>query len=322
MLNRRHALAALPTLVGVGALAAAAPVPGGRLLPGTLQGGRFFLDVKLAKGGTVRALLSTAGVLYGAESLASRLGVTRAVGSGRRLAALRAPWTTVFGAQGLPAPGVGPAELVFMAVDGQEASLLEGAELVLGAPWFAQRCWAWDGRVGSVTLLPPGTRPTPGATAAVGFARNAAGQPNSHFARLTVQVAGETFALLFDTGAAVQLAPASLATLQAAGDRGPALRAVCRINAATTARWHQAHPDWPWLDAVPALDQPAMIRVPGLSLAGVSRGPLWFAAMPEATLADLSGLTDLAVQGTLGASALSEWRLTLDYRAATVTVET
>jgi hypothetical protein len=321
MLNRRHALAALPTLVGAAALAAS-PSPTGRVLPATVRGERFFLDVPLARGGTVRALLSSAGVLYGAESLATRLGVTRAVGSGRRLAALRAPWTTVFGAQGLPAPGAGPAELVFMAADGQDAGILDGAELVLGAPWFAQRSWTWDGRAGSLTWWPPGARPASAATAPVGFARNAAGQPSSHFARLMVQVAGETLALLFDTGAAVQLAPASLAALQAAGDRGPALRAVCRISAATAARWHQTHPDWPWLDAVAALDQPAMIRVPGLSLAGVSRGPLWFAAMSDATLADLSGLTDRPLQGTLGASALSEWRLTLDYRAATVTVET
>lgn len=290
-------------------------------MPGSLRGGRFFLDVPLARGGTVSALLSTAGVLYGVEPLAMRLGVTRAVGSGRRMAALRAPWATLFGAQGLPAPGAGPAELVFMAADGQDAALLDGAELVLGAPWFAQRCWAWDGRAGTLALLPAGSRPAGAASAPLGFARNSAGQPSSHFARMTVQVAGETLALLFDTGSAVPLAPASLASLQAQGDSGPAVRAVCRISASVASRWRQVHPDWPWLDAVASAEQPALIRVPGLSLAGVSRGPLWFAVMPDATLDDLSTLTEQALQGTLGASALSHWRLTLDYRTATVYVE-
>jgi hypothetical protein len=319
MMNRRHALAALPTLVSGSALAATpVPVPG-LVLPGALRGGRFFLDVKLAGGGAVRALASTAGVLYGVESLATRLGVTRAVGSGRRMAALRASWTSLFGSAGLPAPGAGPAELVFMAAEGREAVLLDGAELVLGAPWFAQRCWSWDGRAGTLSLMPSDTRPKGAATADLGFARNSAGQPSSHFPRLTAQVAGDSLDLLFDSGAAVNLAPASVSALQALGDSGPALRAVCRISASVAARWRQAHPDWPCLDAAP--DQPALIRAPGLSLAGVARGPLWFAVMPDTTLADLSTLTDRPLQGTLGASALSSWRLTLDYAAARVFVE-
>jgi hypothetical protein len=136
---------------------------------------------------------------------------------------------------------------------------------------------------------------------------------------LTVQVAGDSLDLLFDTGAAVNLLPASVAALQALGDSGPALRAICHISATVATRWRQTHPDWPWLDAV--AEQPALIRAPGLSLAGVARGPLWFAVMPDATLADLSALTDRPLQGTLGASALSTWRLTLDYPSARVFVE-
>lgn len=305
MVLRRTVLSCLPAVVAGLATPAdllALPAAGWRA---RWQGGRPMLDIQTGSGNTVRALVASASGLWGVEALGNRLGAQRSTGA--RMAAPRSAWPAVAGHSGLPAPlgGSQPPSLTYMAVGPAEQAWLDGAELVLGAPWLAGRCWTLDARDGTFAL---GTPPAAGKAATWALAMHR----DSGLSTTDVQVAGEPLILLFDTAAAAFATPAAQRAA-AARSGGAALPvSVGQISESIAARWRSAHPDWLWLDAADRHTQGAWIQVPAVQMAGLSSGPVWFSVTPERTLQDLSTQVGRPVAGRLPMAALGGWRVTLD----------
>jgi hypothetical protein len=132
------------------------------------------------------------------------------------------------------------------------------------------------------------------------------------FPRLEVTIDGERISFLLDSGAAVTLSPF---TRQRLSDSGPSTRAASFISARLFNRWRQRHPEWPALpegDEV-GYERAPMIRVPAVTVAGHTLGPVWLVQRSDQSFVELSGVMAGRVEGALGGNGLHELRVTVDY---------
>jgi hypothetical protein len=89
-------------------------------------------------------------------------------------------------------------------------------------------------------------------------------------------------------------------------------------------RWVQAHPDWKVIEAADQKGPQArrMIEVPGITVAGHTVGPVWFAEQPPGSFQKyMAGMMDRPTWGALGGSGLKYFRVVLDYPGATAYFE-
>lgn len=143
--------------------------------------------------------------------------------------------------------------------------------------------------------------------------------PRTIVATIDVRIAGEPLTMLLDTGSTALIGVAARSRMP---DRSP-VRQVCLIDVAVLARWHRAHPSWPYIAKGATLpgDPPgaraAMIRVPSLLVGSVQAWPTWFVARNDrSTFAALSKQLGRPVAGDLGGDALRRWKVTYDLAAA------
>ena len=194
----------------------------------------------------------------------------------------------------------------------------------LGRTWFAARTWVFDYPAHALAIL-TGPAPTilgaPDHVVPLGFQTNSAGQRTMNFARIRVEVDGDSLDLLFDTGATVTLTDSALAQL---GDSEPAERGTSFIAQGVFERWHRRHPDWRVLEGGGRFGPGTMplIRVPQVSVGGWTVGPVWFTMRPDRNFHQyMSQWMDRQVEGALGGSALKYFRVTLDYPDAVARFE-
>jgi hypothetical protein len=185
---------------------------------------------------------------------------------------------------------------------------------MLGAPWFAGRCWLFDYPGKRLLVLPDiELDPSDPHVVPLAFQTDGDGKRTSHFPRIQVEIDGETFDLLFDTGAQTVLSETAYFDLGGEGER---LRATSFITTTIFEKWLLEHPEWPVLPEADTILNAPMMRVPAVTVGGHVVGPIWFTRRPDANFHDyMSRWMDKPVDGALGGNCLGYFRITVDYPA-------
>jgi len=287
-------------------------------LPARMEAHRFFIDATAPDGQVLHLFTDTAGATNLSVSGADKLGIPyKMPARPREQAAGETRWPAYAGAW-LPPPLGGKDPEVLPILVPPPGIAFDG---MLGARWFADRTWEWDYRAGTLRLLPPGALPKTDAAhvVKVGFRKDADGAKTTSFPRIPVEIAGEELQMLFGTGATfASLTEEAAARLD--GGKADAHRAGSFIAYQIVKRWHEAHPDWPWLER--GESGLPMIQVPDMVIAGWHTGPVWFAARATINFRNtMAQWTDMPLDGLVGGNALASFRITLDYPSETAVFE-
>jgi hypothetical protein len=189
------------------------------------------------------------------------------------------------------------------------------SEGMLGQEWFGGRVWTFDYARGTLEVGGPGVG-VGKHTVALGFPAGADGTRKTHFPSIRARIDGEELPFLLDTGATIQPSPAAAEAIGLPGAEGG-----CGTGFITThvfERWRKAHPDWPVVeDADTMINGEPMIRVPEVTIAGHTVGPVWFTRRADKNFHEyMSSMMDTRVEGALGGSLFRYFRMTIDYPAA------
>lgn len=186
----------------------------------------------------------------------------------------------------------------------------------LGRTWFAGRVWLFDypdGSLGRVLGYDASSVPDEHRVR-LGFQADSTGRRTTHFPRVRIAVDGDSLDMLLDTGATVTLSRSARREL---GADEPADRATSFIVRSVYERWRERHPGWRVLEGADRRFEEPMIRVPRVSVAGHSVGPVWFTVRPDRNFREkMSKWMDRPVDGALGGSALRHFRVLVDYPSA------
>lgn len=189
----------------------------------------------------------------------------------------------------------------------------------LGAGYLPGHTWTFDYPARRLTLEAPGWRPDPAAHAApLGFPRDAKGELETGFARITMRVDGERLDMLLDTGATAHPTAAGLKASGTPTVNGYGVTSF--IASSVVDRWHKAHPDWRVVENGDDL-RPArptrIIEVPSVEVAGWKVGPVWFTEQPDRAYHEyMASMMDKKVEGALGANVYQHFVMTIDYPGA------
>lgn len=191
---------------------------------------------------------------------------------------------------------------------------LLGHDGFLGSRWFADRVWELDYPRARMRVLGPEARPVATTHAVkLAFQTNDTGQRTTHFARMPITVDGETFDVLLDTGATATLTETSAPLFDVAPGTNVG---TSFIEHDVFARWHARHPDWKVIEKADrkGKDERRMIRVPAVTIASHTVGPVWFAEQPSGAFQRfMAQWMDQPTWGALGGSGLRYFRIVIDY---------
>lgn len=304
---RRPALPAIALFLWAGLLptnSAAACRP----IDAAFAGGRVIVLYRTPTGDVLRLLSDTGGggSLLSTEA-ASRLGLALEVPPADVLAELGPD--ARFTSSPAPVPGqlAMPGPVLVVPQVTPLAKWPESLDGVLGQSWFVGGRWTWDY---VAETLSTGCEPA-GARTDILLPPPDAPPPARQFPRISVQIAGEPVALLFDSGATTWLTDAAQRTL---GEDGGAIRATSMITASRAAAWRRDHPDWHFIEAGQQGTGAAMIEAQDVVIAGIDVGPVWFTERPDRNFTALmSTMMAAPVEGALGGNALRGLRVTVDY---------
>jgi hypothetical protein len=192
---------------------------------------------------------------------------------------------------------------------------------MLGQQWFAGRVWTFD-YLKQVLLwraagdLPPHDK---SHEVKLGFKTNGVGKRAANFARIPIDIDGETIDFVLDTGATNIL---SEEVLKQINDGGPAERATSFLARSVFEKWHKKHPEWRALENIKTLTGSAMIEVPSITIGGFKVGPVWFTVQPDAAFHSyMAQWMDKPTEGSIGGSALHYLRMTVDWPNAIAVFE-
>ncbi|HEY6804618.1 MAG TPA: hypothetical protein VI306_13680 [Pyrinomonadaceae bacterium] len=194
----------------------------------------------------------------------------------------------------------------------KESALLK-RDGMLGQQWFAGRVWTFDYPAKTLLWRVAGDIPKHDKAHEVQlfFRLNSAGERANNFARIPIEVDGETIDFVLDTGATNVLSDEALKLIN---DGKPAERATSFLVYSVYQKWHMAHPEWRVLENIKALTGNFMIEVPTVTIGGYKVGPVWFTVQPDFGFQAVMGsITDKRVSGALGGSALHYFRMTVDW---------
>lgn len=292
---------------------------GGQRLPAQFVHDRIILEVLAPDGRPLRFYTDTGG---GPSSISSDAAIAMGMAETDRVSADGGEYRVTNFPDWLeragiprPTPDRWPAGRLILLDSARFASVAwEGS---LGARWFAERVWAIDYPKQTFHLLPAGSElGKEGKRAELGFRIGEAGKPMVDFPRITIEVDGESFDMLLDTGATAQLTAASGAVHDV--PEGTEV-AASYITRSVFERWAANHPDWKVTeDADMAYGKTyPMIEVPRVTIAGLEAGPVWFYQRPDPNFRQwMSSMMDRPIEGAIGGSALKYFRVVLDYPAS------
>lgn len=290
-------------------------------LPARFEAGLIYVEPVTADGTKLRLFTDTGGGLLLSTASADALGAPYQLppdGTPPKGPVGSMPWPEFRSDAWVPAPVGADQGIAIMVLPPHMASLEGG---MLGAQWFANRCWEFDYPAKALRLLPDGRLPEVAAPHRVelGFQKDEAGEQTTAFPRITVEVDGEALELLFDTGATIR--PAEEAKTRLGGGSAGVL-AGSFITDSVARRWRERHPDWPWIDKGEQGTGAALVQAANVRVAGYDTGPVWFAVRPDGNFHQfMSQWMDRRVDGALGGSALQSFRVTVDYRSQVATFE-
>ena len=304
---------ALNALLGVLLLAGAGRAqtgPTARTLPASFEANQIFVHPVTAGGDTLRLFTDTGGSYLLYRSAVERLDLPV------RDTTVRGRSTSVTVFPDLERAGSIP---LITGVDpfvrskvGAYRKIHPRADGLLGNAWFAGHVWTIDYAAEEMIVHAPSASPEagPAHTVEMGFPTDSAGHRLSNFPSIEATIDGTTYPFLLDTGATFLLSEEGREALGRPGVRGGSY-----IVASVFRRWRREHPDWRVIEGGEmAGGGTAMIRVPELTIAGHTVGPVWFARRPDANFHQrMARWMDRPVDGALGGSLFRYFELTLDY---------
>lgn len=182
---------------------------------------------------------------------------------------------------------------------------------LLGGTWLDGHTWTWNYPRGTLQLRAAGDDPAVSRSHVVslGF-QEQGGRHTTGFARIAAAIDGTSYQFLLDTGAHTRVTRSA----QIRGGFPTAPFAANFIEASIAARWHRAHPSWPYLARAEIGSAADMIRVRSVIIGGYTVGPTWFTIRPDASYSTfMSKYMDRPVVGSIGGATLRHFRLTVDY---------
>lgn len=286
---------------------------GGRTrIPARFEANRIYVTPVTASGDTLRLYTDTGGGRHPIFTTSSveRLGLspTDTLSQGQRSMPV-VPFPEV---EGMPAPSTDRA--VVFPNRGQ-ARLLDLGDGMLGQGWFAGRIWTFD--YGAERLVHHSTRESlsfdPRHTVELGFRTDSTGRRTGNHPRIEATIAGAQHSFLLDTGATSVLADSARDAIGGAKRIGSGF-----VTASLFEKWRRAHPDWTVVEGASVFrGGTPMIRVPAVTVAGHTVGPVWFERRPDrAFKKGMARTMDQPVDGALGGSLFQYFRITVDYPGA------
>ena len=196
-------------------------------------------------------------------------------------------------------------------------SLFKHRDGMLGQQWFAGRVWTFDYPGQKLLWRAEGDVPAHEKSHEVrlGFKTSGSGRRLNNFARVPIQVDGETLDFVLDTGATNIVSEEQKKML---GDDLPLERATSFLVRSVYEKWHKKHPEWRVFDNMKTVTGGAMIEVPEVVIGGYTVGPVWFTVQSDVGFQEvMKPLMDKPIVGALGGSALHYFQLTVDWPNAT-----
>ncbi len=286
------------------------------VIPTRFAGNLFVAVPVTTEGVTLSLFTDSAGSLFLYEDTAESLKLTPELvpvdgGNSLRVVSLPAFKTE----HSIPQPlGSSFQQRVFVFPRNRKLdSVLERRDGMLGQQWFAGRVWTFDYPGKRLLWRAEGDLPAhdPSHEVRLGFKTSGSGKRQNNFARLTVEVDGETLDFVLDTGATNVITEEQRKLL---GDDLPLQRATSFLVRSVYERWHTKHPEWRAFDEIKTLTGGALIEVPELKIGGFTVGPVWFTVQPDIGFQGvMKPLMDKPIVGALGGSALHYFRLTVDW---------
>jgi hypothetical protein len=284
------------------------------MLPAQFEANRIYVSPVTESGDTLRLYTDTGGGRHPIllQQKAEQLGLSPVdtLTQGRRSIPL-VPFPDI--REGAPFPE--PADRALAMPNGRRAQILDVGDGMLGAGWFAGRVWTFD--FGDEKLLhhPNADEFTFDAKHSVdlAFQVDSAGHRASHHPRIEATIADSTYSFLFDTGAT------SVVTDSAQRAFGwPDAFGSSFIAASVFERWRTRHPEWAVAEGASVFrGGTPMIRVPEVTIAGHTVGPVWFERRPDPAFKKrMTRSMDRPVDGALGGSLFKFFRITVDYPGA------
>ena len=206
----------------------------------------------------------------------------------------------------------GPTGRFFVYPFGRRAKMTGLQDGLLGSGWFDGRVWTFDYGKDALILRgdPDEIDWSPPHTVSLGFKPDSTGERANSFVSAEARIGGTTYAFLFDTGATAVLTEKGRERLG-----GPTRQATSFVTTSLLERWTSEHPDWSVIEGASQFPtSPRMIRVPELTIAGHSVGPVWFEERPDRAFhGAMSDRLGHRVEGALGGSLFKYFRITVDY---------
>ncbi|MFB6229802.1 MAG: hypothetical protein ABEL04_01495, partial [Salinibacter sp.] len=270
-------------------------------------GNRIYLRVPLASGDTLRFFTDTGG---GPQPIltvraARRLGLPVDSADPKRFGRTAVP--TLHPRTLVPAPAPDTALVSF----NRQINQYLGGDGLLGGRWHDGHVWTFDYLEEELLLRdsPKEVSFDPDHTTELAFATDSTGRRVGHHPMVRAQVADSSYSFLFDTGATTVLTDSARAVLG-----GPRRRGTGFISASVFDRWRQAHPEWTVMKNASTLGEGyPMIKVPEVTIAGHTVGPVWFERRPARRFRQMARRTGQPVRGALGGSLFRHFRITVDY---------
>ena len=323
-------LAGLATSLGVGpgltalAVPSMRPTPTPQVMPVLYDQDRFFATPVTLAGQKLTFLIDSGGGLSIQQDTVNRLVLTESKlhVDGQDFQAVTLPPLRPQASIPPPTSNGAPFPLLVQPRDDSPAGFItRNIDGLLGQAWLRDRVWTFDYPNRRLLLRSSGDLPphTPQHTVRLGFQTNAAGKRQTNYPRVEVVVAGRKLDLLLDTGATTNLTPAALREVN---DGRPSVRATSFIVQDVFDQWHAQHPEWRIVNQAEGETGEAMIKVPFVTVAGYTVGPVWFTRRSNSAFHDyMSQFMDKQIDGSLGGDALRHFRMTLDYPNAVAVFE-
>jgi len=285
-----------------------------RVLPGSFQANRVYVHPVTASGDTLNIITDSGGGLYLYRDVAERLGlsVRDTTVRGRSFPVSEPP--KIVEPEWFPAFPTSP--IVFRRSNPRVRMLEKPDEDgLIGASWYGGHIWTLDYSSGEMVLhaSSDGLALDSTHTIPMGFPTDDDGERRSSYPSIEATIAGESHPFLLDTGATLLLSDRGQRALG-----GPRFRGGSFVVASVFERWRERHPEWRVIEggSVYGGGTP-IIRVPEVTIAGHTVGPVWFARRPDGNFRKhMAKFMDRPVDGALGGSLFQYFELTLDYPGA------
>jgi len=293
-------------------------------IPTHFTGNLFYAVPVTTDNLSLSLLADSAGGLFLYEDTVERLKLTPESVEGDNGKSLRVVSLPVFKTEHSVPPPLGSpfaGRLFVLPRSKRTEGFVEPMDGILGQQWFAGRVWTFDYQRKKLLWRAAGDVPAhdPSHEVRLGFKTSGSGRRQNNFARLPVEVDGETFDFVLDTGATNVISEEQKKLLR---DDLPLQRATSFLVRSVFEKWHAKHPEWRAFDNMKTLTGGAMIEVPELVIGGYKVGPVWFSVQVDVGFQGvMKPLMDKPIVGALGGSALHYFRLTIDWPNAIAVFE-